>query len=447
MWQTIQTFIETNPTLTAIYSGAIGGSLFYYLKGSFSKVFNFLDRLVSFDVQSRVLLRDGYLQEGLLRILEKSKCLYRKDFELSWDNDIQSGFGSSWYIIQGKLVRLTKSIDQGTIPVVTMSLKVYFCLNKEKWLKGLSNLIKEPENPNLIDIFSSNGYLKRSKRFLDTVYLRDNIGYNILNDIKTFINTKDFYSKYSIPYKRNYLLYGKPGTGKTSLILALASELGRNIILMNLNKMSDIRDIVRTIIDHQKDSIIVFEDIDAQTNLANSRVDYYSMKKPAPRRKCESEYAYDKEIGDSINGMPMLSGQEVVEAIEDNIEGKLSLSQLLNLFDGLQTIEGTICIFTTNHINKLDPALLRKGRMDYIVEIKDLDLCQSLKMIKDKLGLELGDFCDEEKSLYENIEINPANLQEIWMSDLKGFCSREETLSKLKYLFNKARGNGIRENN
>lgn len=68
-------------------------------------------------------------------------------------------------------------------------------------------------------------------------------------------------------------------------------------------------------------------------------------------------------------------------------------------------------------------------------------------MIKDKLGLELGDFCDEEKSLYENIEINPANLQEIWMSDLKGFCSREETLSKLKYLFNKARDNGIRENN
>ena len=90
MWQTIQTFIETNPTLTAIYSGAIGGSLFYYCRNIFTKVFNTLDRMVSFDLQSRVLMKDNYLQESLLRLIESSKCLYKKDYELNWNNNVQS---------------------------------------------------------------------------------------------------------------------------------------------------------------------------------------------------------------------------------------------------------------------------------------------------------------------------------------------------------------------
>lgn len=132
MWQTIQTFIETNPTLTAIYSGAIGGSLFYYCRNIFTKVFNALDRMVSFDLQSRVLMKDNYLQESLLRLIESSKCLYKKDYELNWDNNVQSGFGTSWYIVEGKLLRMYKSLDQNTIPVISISLKVYFCWNKEK---------------------------------------------------------------------------------------------------------------------------------------------------------------------------------------------------------------------------------------------------------------------------------------------------------------------------
>ena len=158
MWQTIQTFIETNPTLTAIYSGAIGGSLFYYCRNIFTKVFNALDRMVSFDLQSRVLMKDNYLQESLLRLIESSKCLYKKDYELNWENNVQSGFGTSWYIVEGKLLRMYKSLDQNTIPVISISLKVYFCWNKEKWLERIINKIKTPANPNKIEIYSDYGW-------------------------------------------------------------------------------------------------------------------------------------------------------------------------------------------------------------------------------------------------------------------------------------------------
>lgn len=201
MWQTIQTFIETNPTLTAIYSGAIGGSLFYYCRNIFTKVFNTLDRMVSFDLQSKVLLKDNYLQESLLRLIESSRCLFKKDYELNWENNVQSGFGTSWYIVEGKLLRMDKSLDQNTIPVISISLKVYFCWNKGKWLERIIGKIKTPANPNNIEIYGDYGWGTRTKRFLNTIYLKDNIGYNILYDLKMFLRAKDFYSNYSIPIR------------------------------------------------------------------------------------------------------------------------------------------------------------------------------------------------------------------------------------------------------
>lgn len=103
-----------------------------------------------------------------------------------------------------------------------------------------------------------------------------------------------------------------------------------------------------------------------------------------------------------------------------------------------------VCIFTTNHIEKLDPAFLRKGRMDYVVEIPELNLEQALKMIHDKLSISLKDFSNETEEYYKDIQINPAELQEIWMSDLKKFNSREETLKLLKDLFENAKNTRTR---
>ena len=210
--------------------------------------------------------------------------------------------------------------------------------------------------------------------------------------------------------------------------------------------MSDIRDISRAIKEHVSDSIIVFEDIDAQTNLTNNRGGGYIEGKPATKRNSSNvEYNYDFQLGDYADSNRLDLIREEVVAMDNGCNlSKLTLSQLLNLFDGLQTVEGMVCIFTTNHIEKLDPAFLRKGRMDYVVEIPELDLEQALKMIQDKLSISLKDFSNETEEYYKDIQINPAELQEIWMSDLKEFNSREETLKLLKDLFENAKNTRTR---
>lgn len=90
--------------------------------------------------------------------------------------------------------------------------------------------------------------------------------------------------------------------------------------------------------------------------------------------------------------------------VAGNNKDKLTLSDILNVLDGLYTSEGAICFFTTNHIEHLDDAFLRDGRMDYKVELSNLDNITANKMIYDKLGLD---------NLFKKCSINPATLQEL----------------------------------
>ena len=74
---------------------------------------------------------------------------------------------------------------------------------------------------------------KLPKRSIDTVYLDKDVKEGIIDDIEEFIEDEAVYNQFGIPYKRTYLLEGTPGTGKTSLIFALASKLDMNISIFN----------------------------------------------------------------------------------------------------------------------------------------------------------------------------------------------------------------------
>jgi chaperone BCS1 len=136
------------------------------------------------------------------------------------------------------------------------------------------------------------------------------------------------------------LFYGPPGTGKSSLIKAVASYFDKNICLLRASELEKIQE---AIIDLPKESILVIEDIDSN-NLVQDR----DLKNN------------DRNILVQSNGLNRNTRDAKLP---------LNLSDVLNTFDGLLASPGRIMIMTTNHIEKLDPALIRPGRADLKLEI------------------------------------------------------------------------------
>jgi chaperone BCS1 len=158
--------------------------------------------------------------------------------------------------------------------------------------------------------------------------------------IENFIGSKEWYIKNGIPYQLGILLYGPPGTGKSSLIKAVASYFDKNICLLRASELDKIEE---AIFDLPQESILVIEDIDSNNLVLNRDA---------------------KNNGQQITLQTNNSRHQ-----NQDTKPPINLSDLLNTFDGILASPGRILIMTTNHIEKLDPALIRPGRMDLKLEI------------------------------------------------------------------------------
>ncbi|ODQ66688.1 mitochondrial chaperone BCS1 [Nadsonia fulvescens var. elongata DSM 6958] len=163
----------------------------------------------------------------------------------------------------------------------------------------------------------------RKKRPLDSVILGENVKENVLKDVTDFLGSSKWYYDRGIPYRRGYLLYGPPGSGKSSFIQALAGELDYNICILNLSEMMLTDDRLNHLMNHCPErSILLLEDIDSAFN----------------ERKQVADQGYNSGV---------------------------TFSGLLNALDGVASAEERLIFMTTNHPEKLDPALIRPGRIDY----------------------------------------------------------------------------------
>jgi mitochondrial chaperone BCS1 len=178
-----------------------------------------------------------------------------------------------------------------------------------------------------------------SPRVLDSVILEPGEKEHLLQDVNRFRRSKQRYARLGVPYHRGYLLYGPPGTGKTSLVSALAARFGLSIYTINLAEFND-RTLMSAVNQVPAHSVLLFEDIDC-------------MKGGQSRAGTDS--------GGGGSGSLTLNIKE--ESVLPQIG--ITLSGLLNVLDGFYAPTGVLFVMTTNHVEKLDPALLRPGRIDY----------------------------------------------------------------------------------
>ena len=175
--------------------------------------------------------------------------------------------------------------------------------------------------------WEQSGQPKRRRPF-ESVVLEEGLADKILEDVREFMDARTWYLDRGIPYRRGYLLHGPPGTGKTSFVQALAGTLDFNIAMLSLSQRGLTDDLLNhLLLNIPARTIVLLEDADAAFSNRRQRED------------------------DGYSG------------------ASVTYSGLLNALDGVASAEERIIFMTTNHVDRLDDALIRPGRVDMTVHL------------------------------------------------------------------------------
>ncbi|KAJ3573153.1 hypothetical protein NP233_g2617 [Leucocoprinus birnbaumii] len=209
----------------------------------------------------------------------------------------------------------------------------------------------------------------RHKRPMASIVLNPGVKEMLLEDTKDFLRSEKWYADRGIPFRRGYLLHGVPGSGKSSLIHALAGALQLDIYVVSLSA-SWISDSTLTTLMGRVPArcVVLLEDLDAAFTRSTSR-DGSNMDSDKDKEK------KDGENGDKSNNSGPSSSRRRRDQLSD--VNTLSLSGLLNALDGVAAAEGRLLFATTNHLERLDPALSRPGRMDVWIEFRNASKWQA----------------------------------------------------------------------
>lgn len=281
----------------------------------------------------------------------------------------------------------------------------------------------------------------------------------VMNKIRFFTENKEWYRKNGVPYTLGIALYGEPGTGKTSFIKALATHLDRHIISISLSKIKTKKQLYDFYYEAQYNNandknalgfdkkIIVFEDIDcvgdiilkreAKTKSGDSDVDDVediedifdtSTTPVTPEEKVKHEISKaTKMVLKKMNGKEGKMMGYMSSQTQDNI----TLDDILNLWDGIRENTGRIMIITTNHYNKLDPALIRPGRIDMGLNLENATSTIIAEMYLHYYGVEID---PNDLALIPDRFYSPAEVINFYVSNNenpRGFVERLVSARKI----------------
>ena len=217
-----------------------------------------------------------------------------------------------------------------------------------------------------------------------------------------------------VPYKLGILLHGPPGTGKTSLIKALAHYTNRNIVNVPLSRIKTNQDLRELFFNREylkvpsgggtklaySDILYVLEDVDAASKVVTHRTGVNANE------KANTKGVSDDEETDLASKKKQKDGNNIME-------DALSLAGILNVFDGIVATPGRMIVMTTNHPEFLDPALVRPGRIDKMIELSYMSAGDATAMLEHYFATKVSE--SEEKELTKVFErgaiVTPATME------------------------------------
>ena len=345
--QIIKAELVTNDFMSGGLAVAAFSGLLYISRQIPTRIYNFVDRNLVWTIrinngntfyESFNLWAFDFLKENTKRLKVESSTRQEKFLGIN--------YGVHWRFLRGSLIVVRLEIEEASDTILrkeSIIIKIY-SLKGQSQFKRIMSEASNFESNSITNPFIYDyrwGHWEKvkpiTKRKIESIFTEKGIKTKILENINTFLNNKDLYEQIGLNYKYSMIFYGDPGTGKSSLISALGSHYKRNLCYLDISTVESGNYLKTAFATTPENSILIFEDIDCYESLEARK-----------------------------------GGNSVFEEI--------NLSTILQLMDGMYLPDGTVVIATTNHLDKLDKALIREGRFDRKIELKKANKELALKM-------------------------------------------------------------------
>jgi len=340
---------KDNAVLTTFISMYGVGVATYLFRNIPSKLFH----LIKKQITTTISVANFNISYDLLmkELVSNSKLFTIRSLRMSngkWGDStlaLTIGFGYHVLFYKKKLLFLNILEKESKSYEEKVTLQITKFGRSHSFFNELTQIVKKLDigEPNEIKVFNYDPcnwefITSIPKREMNSVFIPKETRKELLNALDSFVNNESFYKERGIPYQLGILLEGPPGTGKTSLIKAIASYINKNISTISPTHLYDLP---RSLGSFKNSSIMVIEDVDTST-ITNNRKEVLSeenIKKGETLKEEKTDFSFS------------------------------SLSDVLNSIDGILSIHGRVLIMTTNHYEKLDKALIRPGRVDLVIHV------------------------------------------------------------------------------
>lgn len=288
---------------------------------------------------------------------------------------------ATYMFVSGTVVGRNDNSDQGGELYIYLFGKKY-----QKWLRELSKYLRDQatQTSMMYSISAQKSDNRDSSywtctgstlipRPMSTLYFDKGIKEEIEKHLDKWEANESIYKERGLIFKTGILLYGNAGTGKSSLASAIAHRLNCALISIDMSTFAylNISEVTESINADDDRYVILLDEID--TVFTNR----------------DDDASTDKQ--------------------------RSTISKLLQFMDSQHSPTNVVFVATTNYKDRLDDALLRKGRFDKIIHLGDIDYAAALEMCK---GFNLTQDQINSLNLDKNSTFNPAELQDRILSTI-----------------------------
>lgn len=292
---------------------------------------------------------------------------YDRNRRVTFDRDDPAfgpGLGFHWFIWNGRYFWFNvQRLNSSGTDIEKEEFTLYTFGRTTQPFIELVEEFRIKNNPNFVRIFTPNdGNWMRSGRLriadTETLILDPQVEKDLWEPLEWFINHEDWYRRKGIAYKHTIILEGPPGTGKSSLVKAIARRYRRDLHQINLSEHG--RNLGNLLSKLKPGDMVCIEDFDDVRTLH--------------RRVAADNRRMDLPESDDKSNAAML------------MDCDIPLSTFLNILQGVIELDDIIIVMSTNHLEKIDPAVYRPSRVDKTIHVpflKDAEIKRYINAMYD----------------------------------------------------------------